>query len=245
MPNNKLKKITTVAKQLYKSGKFAKWTDAIRAASKQISGTKTHKDTKSHNVNIRVVSGIPTTLNSFAKQQNLKVATLNYGGQKGYALVDNQQNEIVEIQPINRSNEKWLVSIKGADYTYKKNMAGVITYLKKNIEYVKPRFTGYKFIGKVGAVKIIQKGQSKNAKVTKVLQQVRTKAGTFKGYKQISGLQNVSAGAKKLWLEINKKGLFKYNTEENILRFLYDEALRKGQFKKAEYLNELLNDVVY
>lgn len=34
-----LKKITTKAKQLYKSGKFAKWTDAIKAASATISKT--------------------------------------------------------------------------------------------------------------------------------------------------------------------------------------------------------------
>ena len=33
---NKLKAITTRAKVLYKSGKYAKWTDAIKAASKQI-----------------------------------------------------------------------------------------------------------------------------------------------------------------------------------------------------------------
>jgi hypothetical protein len=32
--SNKLKAITTKAKQLYKTGKFAKWTDAIKAASK-------------------------------------------------------------------------------------------------------------------------------------------------------------------------------------------------------------------
>lgn len=38
---------------------------------------------------------------------------------------------------------------------------------------------------KVGATKIIQKGESKNAKVTKVLQQTRTKKGQFKGYKRI------------------------------------------------------------
>lgn len=40
---------------------------------------------------------------------------------------------------------------------------------------------------KVGATKIIQKGQSKNAKVTKVLEQTRTKKGQFKGYKRIAG----------------------------------------------------------
>lgn len=34
--SNKLKQITTKAKQLYKTGKFAKWTDAIKAASGKI-----------------------------------------------------------------------------------------------------------------------------------------------------------------------------------------------------------------
>ena len=84
--SSKLKAITTRAKTLYKTGKFSKWTDAIKEASKQIgtgkkvSGVKTkkkatkkaskkvtkkkatpksyHKDTKSHNVNVKVVSGI-------------------------------------------------------------------------------------------------------------------------------------------------------------------------------------------
>jgi hypothetical protein len=32
---NRLKQITTKAKQLYKTGKYSKWTDAIKAASKQ------------------------------------------------------------------------------------------------------------------------------------------------------------------------------------------------------------------
>lgn len=91
---NKLKKITTAAKTLYKTGKYKKWTDAIKAASKKIGAIKivekgenknakpkavyqsirsktgtykgmrkigasgSHKDTRSHNVNIRVLSGI-------------------------------------------------------------------------------------------------------------------------------------------------------------------------------------------
>lgn len=88
---NRLKQITTKAKQLYKTGKFAKWTDAIKAASKQtasvgspkkksakkVAKKKTaikkaapkkkaaaksyHKDTKSHNVRISVVSGLQKT----------------------------------------------------------------------------------------------------------------------------------------------------------------------------------------
>lgn len=80
-----LKEITTRAKKLYKTGKYAKWTDAIKEASKslhkkpakhKVSGIKKtvkkkatkkaisksyHKDTKSHNVNIRVMSGFSKT----------------------------------------------------------------------------------------------------------------------------------------------------------------------------------------
>jgi hypothetical protein len=40
---------------------------------------------------------------------------------------------------------------------------------------------------KVGAIKIIEKGENKSSKVTKVLQQKRSKKGTFKGYKTLSG----------------------------------------------------------
>jgi hypothetical protein len=102
---NRLKQITTKAKQLYKTGKYAKWTDAIKAASKQTATVgaakkkaapkkkaavkkaavkkaapkkKTaaksyHKDTKSHNVRISVISGIPKNkkYNLFAHIQKL------------------------------------------------------------------------------------------------------------------------------------------------------------------------------
>ena len=60
--------------------------------------------------------------------------------------------------------------------------------------------------------------------------------------KHMSGIddyKNLSLGAKRLYKEISKKGFFKFNSEENILIFLYDEAIKKGQYKKAEYLKEL------
>ena len=44
----------------------------------------------------------------------------------------------------------------------------------------------------IGAVKIIQKGESKNAKVTKTLMQKRNKKGQFKGYSVISGLSKTA-----------------------------------------------------
>lgn len=98
--SNKLKQITTKAKQLYKTGKFAKWTDAIKAASKSTTTTKkvgavkkkaakkkaapkkitvkrkttpgNHKDTNSHNVKISVVSGVQSdTLKEIEKVKNI------------------------------------------------------------------------------------------------------------------------------------------------------------------------------
>jgi hypothetical protein len=44
--SNRLKQITTKAKALYKSGKYSKWTDAIKAASKTLTHTVTKKAKK-------------------------------------------------------------------------------------------------------------------------------------------------------------------------------------------------------
>lgn len=52
----KFKKAVAIAKQLRKSNPAMKYTDAIKKAFKSL-GSTTHKDTKSHNVNVRVVSG--------------------------------------------------------------------------------------------------------------------------------------------------------------------------------------------
>jgi hypothetical protein len=117
-----LKKITTKAKQLYKTGNYAKWTDAIKEASKSLhksasktvkkhatkvkkyavkkaksgikslakkvyeskhlSGVKTkkkatpkslHKDTKSHNVRISVMSGVPKNWKGFKTHKGIVI----------------------------------------------------------------------------------------------------------------------------------------------------------------------------
>jgi hypothetical protein len=104
----RFKKVVAEAKKLRKKNPKLTQAQAVKQAwaimykGGKVSGSKTHKDTKSHNVNIRVVSGTK----------------------------------------------------------------------------------------KVGAVKIIQKGESKNAKVTKTLQQIRTRKGTFKGYKRIGSIND-------------------------------------------------------
>lgn len=100
---NRLKEITAKAKKLYASGKFKKWTDAIKQASKSIGSVKkaapkkkaatkkkaapkkkvarnygSHKDTKSHNVNIKVVSGVNNKDEAIKRiQQNNKGIEIN------------------------------------------------------------------------------------------------------------------------------------------------------------------------
>lgn len=54
---------------------------------------------------------------------------------------------------------------------------------------------------KVGAVKILQKGETKKSPVTKTLMQTRGKSGTFKGYKQIGTISGHISAAKKLLFE--------------------------------------------
>jgi hypothetical protein len=67
--------------------------------------------------------------------------------------------------------------------------------------------------------------------------------GAKKAFKKIdvNEFRGLSAGAKKLWVDIGKKGYFKFNTPDNILKFLYNECLLKGQYKKCEYIKELIN----
>jgi len=107
-----LQKITTLAKKIRKAKPSMKWTDAIKAASRKIKPaakkeapkkavkknvkrkvagpkkpvTKTHKDTKSHNVNIKVVSGYEKTKRSgnltnviYSRQSKAKTAKVEQG----------------------------------------------------------------------------------------------------------------------------------------------------------------------
>jgi hypothetical protein len=67
------------------------------------------------------------------------------------------------------------------------NFKKAIAYRKKTGCSLKQAFAHVKKGGKVGATKVVEKGEKKTAKVTKVLQRVRTKKGTFKGYKRVAG----------------------------------------------------------
>ena len=85
---------------------------------------------------------------------------------------------------------KWIVSeAKKLKKQYPKRFKTWREYVAQASAIYSSKHRGKSPIGKkkVGAVKIIQKGEKKDAKVTKVLQQVRGKSGVFKGYKKIAG----------------------------------------------------------
>lgn len=114
MAANHLKKITAKAKQLRKAHPKMKWTDAVKKASASMKGAskpaakksapkkrvvkkaakkvavKRHTDTKSHNVNIRVVSG--------AKKSNFRKPSVASNIQHYSWLVGKEQSLAAIIQ---------------------------------------------------------------------------------------------------------------------------------------------------
>jgi hypothetical protein len=80
--SNRLKQITTKAKALYKSGKYAKWTDAIKAASKQTAtvGATKKKTAKKKAAPKKKVAVKKATIKKVAPKK--KAAARNYGSHK-------------------------------------------------------------------------------------------------------------------------------------------------------------------
>jgi hypothetical protein len=76
---NRLKQITTKAKQLYKTGKYAKWTDAIKAASKQTASVGATKK-KAAKKSVKKVAKKKTAVKKAAPKK--KAAARNYGSHK-------------------------------------------------------------------------------------------------------------------------------------------------------------------
>ena len=155
---------------------YGKKVGATKKKSAKKSAPKSsHKDSKSHNVNIRVVSGSEKiTAKNFTRINN-----------------DTYGNPRYVIHWINVADtySKALTIAKkiGGRKFHNKQYGGGIAFQSYNIDDTAKRLNEL-VNGKLGAIKIIQKGESANAKVTKVLQQTRGKKGLFKGYKRISGI---------------------------------------------------------
>jgi hypothetical protein len=78
----------------------------------------------------------------------------------------------------------------------RENFKKAIAYRKKTGCSLKQAFA-YVKTGKVGAYKVIQKGEKKNAKVTKVLEQKRTKTGKFVSLKRVAGVKKKIGNVKR------------------------------------------------
>lgn len=217
---NRLKQITAKAKTLYKTGKYKKWTDAIKQASKSLGATKsgTHKDTKSHNVNIRVVSGTITS-NDFMRIDN------DTNGNPRY---------VIHWLAVADTYDKALKIAKriGGKKYHNKKYGGGIVFQSYNISETAKRLSQE---SSIGAVKIIQKGETPKSKVTKVLQQVRTKKGQFKGYRKIGSV--TSANAKQLVIDSIDASGYGENpkTPDEKIRFLEKTFLSEYGWAVARY----------
>lgn len=136
--SNIIKQISAKAKTLYKSGKYKKWTDAIKAASKLVKGSapskksstpkrkksaskkisgskKTHTDTKSHNVKIRI-GGFFREL-SENEIQFLESEGKNSKGHKYRGKILWGQPVVLKETKNGTPVKKWIVDdLKTADY---------------------------------------------------------------------------------------------------------------------------------
>lgn len=101
------------------------------------------------------------------------------------------------------------------------NFKKAIAYRKKTGCSLKQAFA-YVKTGKVGAYKVIQKGENKNAKVTKIFEQKRTKSGKFASLKRVAG---VKKAAKKKAVSSHK------DTKSHNVNIRVVSGVSKGQQK--------------
>lgn len=103
-----------------------------------------------------------------------------------------------EAKRIRKKNPrmKWVSAVKQAGMKYR---SGKIRKPKK----------------RVSAVKLIEKGESRNAKPSKVLRVNRSKAGTFKGYSKVGAVINKSSIASYYKTELAKL-LLKRDLEKGV-----------------------------
>lgn len=94
-------------------------------------------------------SSTPVSLQDFAISRGLRIEKIKYNFQglkkfNGFALVDNDNNEIVEIEP---ENKGYSVVLHGSGLSrYRgKNILDIVNYLKKNQKYIYPHRTGFRF----------------------------------------------------------------------------------------------------
>lgn len=197
-----LQKITAAAKIYRRAHPKVKWTDAIKIvsrsykANKKLSGSAVvkkaakkkaavkaakHKDTKSHNVNIRVVSGLKkkrignVSANDFTRINNDTAGNPRYVIH--WTAVANTYPAAVKI-----------ANKIGGKKFHTKTYGGGIVIQSYNIDATAKRLSEEISKSKIGSTLLLEKGESPKRKPKNILQVQRSKAGTFKKFKKISGL---------------------------------------------------------
>ena len=114
---------------------------------------------------------------------------------------------------------------------------GKVTGVKKAVVKKKAvkKVVRKKAAKKIGAYKVIQKGENKNARVTKTLLQIRSKKGSFKGYKKITGIPQYKDkdAAREIELYADNNGQLYYSRRKPILLNL------QKKYKAGKYNVEL------
>jgi len=140
---NRLKQITTKAKALYKSGKYAKWTDAIKAASKQTASVGATKK-KNAKKSVKKVAKKKTAVKKAAPKK--KAATRNYGSHK------DTKSHNVKISVMSGSSQKaTLMHLLKEKEKAENKLPGLKIYLKnagdaelkKQLKFLIKRYTKY------------------------------------------------------------------------------------------------------
>jgi hypothetical protein len=134
---NRLKQITTKAKQLYKTGKYAKWTDAIKAASKQTASVGATKK-KAAKKSVKKVAKKKTAVKKAAPKK--KAAARNYGSHKDTNSHNVKVSVVSGIGSLlthykdaygKLSSKKLLEKTKRGKHKIAKEMNGIATKIKK------------------------------------------------------------------------------------------------------------------
>lgn len=89
---------------------------------------------------------------------------------------------------------------------------------------------------KIGAYKVIERGENKNAKVTKTIMQKRSAGGQFRGYKKVSGMPIIAGATVGQAMGAVKKVLLHELGQLEAKKFA--EKTKRGKAKIAKIIAE-------
>jgi hypothetical protein len=219
----KFKKAVAIAKQLRKNNPAMKYTDAIKKAFKSL-GSTTHKDTKSHNVNIRVVSGVKKKIGSITTSDFKRIDS-DINGNPRYVI--HFKNIASDYDDALRIAKK----VGGKKY-HNKKYGGGVAFQSYNVSETAKYLNDAIKKSKIGSTLLLEKGESARKKPTRVKLITRTKAGTFKKWKTLGEAPDFNDNDAAIEIRDfadNNSQLY-YSRRMPILKNLY-KKWKKGTFK--------------